>query len=69
MATNLRPLREARGLTQYRLAKMSGVPQSTIWRIEAGEQDPGGSIAVALSDALECSLDAFFDRKPPQEAS
>ena len=36
ISLRLRELREARGLSQARLAKLSGVPQPTISRLEAG---------------------------------
>lgn len=57
---NLKALREAAGLSQYRLSQLSGVPQATIWRIEQGRQQPGARILVALSTALGCSTDALL---------
>ena len=55
-------LREARGLTRYALAKLSGVGQSTLSRLESGERQ-GLSVetARAICAALGCSL-AVFDQ-------
>ena len=55
-------LRESRGLTRYALAKLSGVGQSTLSRLESGERQ-GLSVetARAICAALGCSL-AVFDQ-------
>ena len=37
LAIRLKRLRESKGLTKYRLAKLSGVSQTYIYRIERGE--------------------------------
>ena len=53
ISIRLEELRQAKDLSQAELARRSGVPQSTISRIEAGET---GSITLAnlerLADAL-----------------
>lgn len=50
----LKTLRESRNLTQVDLAEISGVPQSTISRIESGFFKKGPSIdnVVKLAKAL-----------------
>jgi transcriptional regulator with XRE-family HTH domain len=47
----LRTLREARDLTRYRLAQLSGVAESLIVRIEAGT-DPRWSTVCRLAAGL-----------------
>jgi len=53
----LRALLTRRGLTVYRLAKLSGVSQSTLGRILAGAVLPSWETVLALADALAVSLD------------
>jgi len=51
-----RQLREQAGLTQYRLAKDSGVEQTTISQIELGKvRDPRWSTIAALASALDAT--------------
>jgi transcriptional regulator with XRE-family HTH domain len=53
---NFRQLRENADLTQYRLAKLSGVEQTTISQIELGKvRDPRWSTISALAVALGAS--------------
>jgi transcriptional regulator with XRE-family HTH domain len=50
---NFRELREHAGITQYRLARLSGVEQTTISQIELGKvRDPRWSTISALATAL-----------------
>jgi transcriptional regulator with XRE-family HTH domain len=50
---NFRQLREHARITQYRLAKVSGVEQTTISQLELGKvRDPRWSTISALADAL-----------------
>jgi transcriptional regulator with XRE-family HTH domain len=51
---NFRQLRERAGLTQYRLAKNTGVEQTTISQLELGKvRDPRWSTISALAEALD----------------
>lgn len=53
---NFRALREHAGITQYRLAKLSGVEQTTISQLELGKvRDPRWSTISALATALNAS--------------
>jgi transcriptional regulator with XRE-family HTH domain len=52
----IRSRRTALGLSQTELAKAAGVHVRQIARYEAGEQEPGLSVAVALADALGISI-------------
>jgi transcriptional regulator with XRE-family HTH domain len=50
---NFRQLREGARITQYRLAKVSGVEQTTISQLELGKvRDPRWSTISALAAAL-----------------
>lgn len=59
---NLKFLREARGLSQYRLAKDSGVSQADIWRIENDKQKPGIETLRRLAVALGVTLDELASK-------
>lgn len=48
----LRTLRSQQGLSQGKLAELVGVSGNTIWRIEAGEQEPRASQLAALLTVL-----------------
>ena len=65
ISIRLEELREARGLSQAELARRSGVPQSTISRIEAGET---GSITLGnlerLADALGVNAAVLIVHEP-----
>lgn len=54
----VRELREYRKLSRYRLAKLSGVNDSTLQMIENSENpNPTFKIMCKIADALEVSLD------------
>lgn len=48
----LRALRENQGLSQGKLAEMVGVAGNTIWRIEAGKQEPRADALAAILTAV-----------------
>ena len=52
MQFNVRQFRKAKGWTQQKLAKESGVSQGTISLIETGEQEPGAVTLFQLAEAL-----------------
>ena len=52
----LRARREARGLSQHRLARVSGVSQPTISRVEAGTAELPADAAVRLDAALKTDV-------------
>ena len=58
MNFNLKEKREAAGLSQTELAKISGVGRVTINRIETGElKETTAGTLVKLSNALKCAID------------
>jgi len=55
---NLRKLREAKGLSQEKLARMADVANNTIIKIEAGKnQNPTLDTLKKIAKALEVSID------------
>lgn len=62
-SVNLRDARTRRGLTQDALARLSGIPRSTISTVESGEGNPTLQVIAALSEALHLSIDELLS--PP----
>ncbi|ATI01783.1 XRE family transcriptional regulator [Alcaligenes faecalis] len=56
----LSSLRLNRGFTQLELANKIGVPQSTIARIETGNNTPSVERAGEIAHALGVSLDEYY---------
>ena len=57
LADNLRSLRDARGLTQAQLAKLSGLPRATWAHLESGAANPTLAVLHKVAGALQVTLD------------
>ena len=57
---NIYKYRRAKRMTQDKLAHLVGVRRETICRIENDKFVPSLELAIALSDALEESVNALF---------
>lgn len=64
IATNVRALRLARGLTQAQLSKIAGLPRATWANLESGMANPTISVLVRVSTALQVSLEELVS--PPR---
>jgi transcriptional regulator with XRE-family HTH domain len=60
-ATNLRRLREKRGLTQERLGEEADVHMTHVSKIERAQCEPGVRTVHKLAGALRVSVGALFD--------
>jgi transcriptional regulator with XRE-family HTH domain len=60
VATSLRELREARGVSMRALAARSGLSANALSMIERGKTSPSVSTLYKLADALGVSITAFF---------
>ena len=58
-SARLKRMREAAGLTQYALAKASGVSTASLSRIEAGKRSLTVKTLARLATALHASLGDF----------
>jgi transcriptional regulator with XRE-family HTH domain len=68
-ADRLRTQREAAGLSQYALAKKSGLTKQALSRLELGEREPTWATVQLLALALGVDCRSFTDpnlRTPPQ---
>jgi len=57
LATNIRALREARGLTQSQLARQSGLPRATWANLESGGANPTLAVMHKVAIALQVSFE------------
>ena len=60
VASNLRRLREDRGLSMSKLAAMSGTYPSNIKRIEDAENQPNVGLLARIASALAVPMTEFF---------
>jgi len=57
LARNLRQLREARGLTQQQIAKLSGIPRATWGHLETGGGNPTLAVLDRVATALQVPIE------------
>lgn len=67
LAGNLRRLREARGLSQQRVAQLAGVPRATWASLEAGGANPTLAVLTRVGAALQVSIEELIG--PPRTAA
>lgn len=60
IASNLSGIRRAKGLSQLKLAKISGITRASIALLESGSSNPSLEILLKLSQALQVSLDELI---------
>ena len=56
----IKALRQAKGWSQYRLAKVTGIPQPMISAWESGKQNPSAKYLAKLSAAFGVPVDALL---------
>lgn len=58
---NIKEIRKKKGISQWKLAEMSGVARATISQLENGKEiDVRISTLIALSRALNCAPSKLF---------
>jgi transcriptional regulator with XRE-family HTH domain len=57
LAANIRQLREARGLTQEQMAKLSGIPRATWGHLESGSANPTLLVLDRVATALQVPIE------------
>ena len=60
LADNLRRLREARGLSQQRMAQLSGIPRPTWTSLESGSANPTLAVLSRAARALQVSIEELI---------
>ena len=61
----IRELRQARGLSQARVAEDMGVSKPSVCKWETGASVPRTELLPLLARVLGCSIDELFDDRPP----
>lgn len=64
LSSNLKSLRQQRGLTQERLAEAAGIPRATWANLESGDANPTLAVLVKAAEALKVSLEELLS--PPR---
>jgi transcriptional regulator with XRE-family HTH domain len=62
LRSNLRCLRELRGLTQTEMGARSGIAAASISHFETGQRVPSIASLVKIADALQVSTDVLLGR-------
>ena len=62
--TNLRQIRDRRGISAAALAKLAGATRQTIYAIEAGDYIPNTTLALQLARILEVRVEELFSLDP-----
>ena len=57
LGRNIRQLRQARGLTQQQMSKLSGLPRATWANLESGDANPTLTVLHAVAMAFQVSLE------------
>lgn len=65
--TDLKKIREGRGLRQEEVARAVGVSRSTVAMWETSNGYPRGETLVLLADLLCCTIDELYGRDPPAQ--
>lgn len=67
LAANVRRLREARGLSQQRIAALAGLPRPTWASLESGAANPTLAVLARAAAALQVSIEELIG--PPRTAA
>ena len=62
MVLRLKEIRQARGISQVRLAMELNTAQNTISRYETGEREPGIAELIKIADYFHISIDYLLER-------
>lgn len=60
LSHNILELRRLRGMTQAQLAKLSGIPRTTLTHFESGSGNPSLNNLVKLSQALQVNIEELL---------
>ena len=64
IAANLQRILKERGLTQTRLAELTGQPLMTINYLVRGKQEPRIALLASVAEALDVSIDRLVGSPP-----
>lgn len=61
VGTNIRRIREQKGISQSCLSEKAGISQAMLCQIERGTKNPSLQIGREIAKLLGCSVDDLFD--------
>lgn len=68
VADKITELKKQKGLTNAKLAELSGVPLGTVSKIASGQTKNPQIVAItAIANALGCSVETFLEEDEPNE--
>jgi transcriptional regulator with XRE-family HTH domain len=67
LGRNVRQLRDARGMTQQQMARLSGLPRATWANLESGAANPTLGVLAAVAGALQVSIEELIS--PPRASA
>ena len=67
LTANVRRLREARGLSQQRIAQLAGIPRPTWASLESGAANPTLAVLCRVAAGLQVSIEELIG--PPRTAA
>ncbi|MGE0549386.1 MAG: helix-turn-helix domain-containing protein [Kofleriaceae bacterium] len=65
LASNIKAIREARGLSQQQIAKTAGIPRATWTHLESGSANPTLAVLIKVANALQVRLDELLGSPRP----
>lgn len=60
IGTNIRRIREEKGISQVSLAEQAGISQAMLCQIERGTKNPSLQIGVELARLLDCQVETLL---------
>ena len=63
LITSLKPIREARGMTQQELAERIGVRRETILHLENNRYNPSLEMALKIARVFDLKIEDLFELK------
>ncbi|HSS40407.1 MAG TPA: XRE family transcriptional regulator [Polyangia bacterium] len=61
LGRNIQSLREARGYTQQRIARLAGIPRATWANLESGAANPTLAVLIKVAQALQVRLEELIE--------
>lgn len=61
LGSNIRRERERRGISQRKLALMTGTSRSYLWKLETGQADVGLDVLCRVAKALDVPVRELID--------
>jgi len=61
VGTNIRRIRESKGISQSTLAKQVGISQAMLCQVERETKNPSLQVGREIARLLECEIESLFD--------